>query len=173
MTLAAKERSKINVNTFEITIETMLELHKWPEALQLVRVMDKIGYKPTIGVLVELVEQLEKAREYKAVLALYHLMEQRGYDFYENMVIDSVFKRLIKVASAGLGNLHVKDQLGSSPLETYFESIESSSAESNAVKDGNIMFNTTNSVLLNDSALPSSVTTATTGGNSLKLRAAS
>ena len=123
MTLCRKEQSKINANTFELAMETMLELNKWREALQLMSAMDSIGYKPSIGVCVELVEQLEKAREYKAVLAVYHFLEFRGYDFYENALMDKVFKRLVKVAAIGIGmgntmNMHEKH----SPLDAYLQS---------------------------------------------------
>ena len=45
-----------------------------------------------------MVEQLEKARQYKAVLALYRIMSRDGYDFYENNVLNGVFKRLIDIS---------------------------------------------------------------------------
>ena len=35
-----------------------------------------------------LVGLLEKARQYKAVLALYRIMTRDGYDFYENNVLN-------------------------------------------------------------------------------------
>ena len=43
---------------------------------------------------VTLVELLERARQYRAVLALYRVMVRDGYDFYENTVLNGVFKRL-------------------------------------------------------------------------------
>ena len=39
-------------------------------------------------VYVSLIELLEKARQYKAVLALYKVMARDGYDFYENVVLN-------------------------------------------------------------------------------------
>lgn len=101
MTLSVKIGVKLNSNTFELVIETLLQHNKWKEALLLIRTMDTLGYKPSIGVCVVLVKLLERAREYKAVLALYNYMERKGYDFYENAIINGVFKSLVKVAAGG------------------------------------------------------------------------
>jgi len=101
MTMSLKEEAKINVNTFELVIESLLGVNQWKEALLLIRAMDKLSYKPTIGICVMLVEVLERERQYKAVLAMYKYMERRGYDFYENVILNEVFKRLVKVASLG------------------------------------------------------------------------
>lgn len=49
-----------------------------------------------------LAESLEKARQYKAVLALYKVMVRYGYDFYENSVLNGVFKRLVSIAAKGV-----------------------------------------------------------------------
>ena len=41
------------------------------ESLQLINMMDKLSYRPSILLCVALTEQLEKARQYKAVFAVY------------------------------------------------------------------------------------------------------
>jgi pentatricopeptide repeat protein len=101
MTMSLKEGVRVNGNTFELVIEALLETSKWKESLQLIRAMDKLEFRPSLQVCVQLVEVLEQAREYKAVLAMYKYMERQGYDFYENTILNGVFKRLVKVASLG------------------------------------------------------------------------
>ena len=44
---------------------------------------------------------MEKFRQYKAALALYRLMLRYGYDFYENRVLNGIFKRLVEIATIG------------------------------------------------------------------------
>lgn len=39
------------------------------------------------------------------MLALYTYMERKGYDFYENTVMDGAFKRLVKVVSLGVNGV--------------------------------------------------------------------
>ena len=51
-----------------------------------------------------MVQSLEKFRQYKAVLALYKLMVRYEYDFYENGVLNTIFKRLVSVATVGIEN---------------------------------------------------------------------
>jgi hypothetical protein len=102
MNLSTKEDAKININTFEIAIESLLDNAKWKEALILIKTMDKFNIKPSVHICVALVQELEKARQYKAVLALYQYMIQRGYDFYENTFLDGVFKRLVDVAAVSV-----------------------------------------------------------------------
>ena len=64
--------------------------------------MDKCNYKPSLQICVSLIGQLEKAREYKAVFALYRYMIKQGYDFYENTFLNDVFKRLVSVTAKGI-----------------------------------------------------------------------
>ena len=105
---------------------------RWKEALLVIRTMDKCGFRPSLGICVVLVEVLEKARQYRAVLALYNYMVMRGYDFYENTIINSAFKRLLSLAAppatAGVGDelsffahtVHLGDYIvaeADSPLE--------------------------------------------------------
>jgi len=40
--------------------------------------MDKLGLKPSLETCVSLVEQLEKARQYKAAIAMYRVMSREG-----------------------------------------------------------------------------------------------
>ena len=101
VTMSLKEDVQINRNTFELVIEALLEANKWKEALVLVRAMDKLSYKPSTDLCVSLVEQLERARQYKAALAMYRYMVRNGYEFYENSVINGIFKRLLAVAAQG------------------------------------------------------------------------
>lgn len=48
--ISQKDGAKINSNTFEIAIESLLEEHKWKEAMILVRAMDKLSFKPSLEV---------------------------------------------------------------------------------------------------------------------------
>jgi len=102
MAISTKEGAKINCNTFELVIEAQLEADKWKEALLLLKTMENLSFKPSLQVYVSLVEKLERARQYKAVLALYRAMVQDGYDFYENAVLNGVFKRLISAVGTGV-----------------------------------------------------------------------
>ena len=102
MAISAKEEVKINSNTFELVIEALLDLGKWKESLLLIRTMDKMGFSPSIAVYVALVEQLEKARQYKIVLALYRLMSRDGHSFYENPVLNTLFKKIISIGTLGM-----------------------------------------------------------------------
>lgn len=93
---------KINSNTFELVIEALLEESKWKESLLLVRTMEKLSFTPSIRVYTTLIEQLEKARQYKVVFALYRMMARDGYSFYENNILNGVFKRLVNLAAVGI-----------------------------------------------------------------------
>lgn len=95
-------KSKINSNTFEIVIESMLAADKWKEAMILVQTMEKLDFKPSVQICVALVEKLERARQYKSVMAMYKLMVRYEYDFYENGVLNLIFKRMITVATMDL-----------------------------------------------------------------------
>ena len=96
MMMSLKEDAKINSNTFGLVIEALLESNKWKESLLLVRAMDKLGFQPSLNVCVTLVEVLERAKQYRAVLAVYRYMESKGYDFYENSILNGIFKRLVQ-----------------------------------------------------------------------------
>lgn len=152
MAISHKEGARINVNTFELVIESLLLEDKWKESLLLLKTMEKVRasgwvggcplclrtshtfthvfdsfyffssrnicrsanfpicpspnpqmqFQPSLETYVALVERLEKAREYKAVLALYRAMVGQGYDFYENSVLNGVFKRLVNVVGKGV-----------------------------------------------------------------------
>lgn len=104
MAIGSKSKeAKINGNTFELVIEALLDVDKWKESLLLLRMMDRLDFKPSMHIYISLVEKLEKAREYKAALALYKLMSKDGsFSFYENGVLNSIFKRLVHVAAAGV-----------------------------------------------------------------------
>jgi len=115
MTMSLKEGAKINGNTFDLVIEALLEDGKWKESLLLVRAMDKLGFQPSLDVCVALVEVLERAKQYRAVLALYKYMEAKGYDFYENAILNGIFKRLVKVASVSAQ----ADLVHSAPLDAF------------------------------------------------------
>ena len=101
MTISLKEGAKINGNTFELVIEALLEASKWKEALLVISAMDKSSYKPSIQVCVLLLEQLEKARQYKAVFSMYRYMVRQGYDFYENNLLNGIFKRIVSATAKG------------------------------------------------------------------------
>jgi len=116
MAISRKEDAKINGNTFEIVMESLLAESRWKESVQLIRVMDSFGFQPSINICVSLVEQLEKARQYKAVFALYRYMVKNGYDFYENSFLNGVFKRLVSVAAKGINAEDLK--AASSPYDS-------------------------------------------------------
>lgn len=97
LAISNKEGARINANTFELVIESLLEVDKWKEALLLLKTMEKMSFQPSLDTYVALCEKLEKAREYKAVLALYRAMVAQGFDFYENVVLNGLFKRMISV----------------------------------------------------------------------------
>jgi len=128
MAITLKDEVKINGNTFELVIEALLGESKWKESLILIKTMDKLGLKPSLETCVSLVEQLEKARQYKAAIAMYRVMTREGYDFYENTVLDGIFKRLISFASfttdadlqrstAAMVNERMKQKLVEKPVE--------------------------------------------------------
>lgn len=58
--------------------------------------------KPSLKVCVDVIDLLEKQRQYKLVFQLYRYMIQQGYDFYENRLLNDVFKRLIQVTGIGM-----------------------------------------------------------------------
>merc|ERR1711871_985272 len=95
--ICKKDGAKINGNTFELVIEALLEKGKWKEALETLNLMDKMQFKPSLSVYVALVEKLEKAKQFKAVMTLYRAMVRDGYDFYENTVLNSIFKNIVSI----------------------------------------------------------------------------
>lgn len=58
--------------------------------------------KPSLKVCVDVIDLLEKQRQYKLVFQLYRYMIKQGYDFYENRLLNDVFKRLIQVTGIGM-----------------------------------------------------------------------
>merc|ERR1711871_461587 len=95
--ICKKEGAKINGNTFELVIEALLEDDKWKEALATFSLMEDMQFKPSLAVYVTLVERLEKAKQFRAVMTLYRAMVKDGYDFYENTVSNSVFKKIVSI----------------------------------------------------------------------------
>ena len=100
--LSAREGSKINVNSYELTIEALLGVDMWKEALLIVKLMNQSVFQPSLETCTRVVEALERARQYKAVLAMYRLMDNYGYDFYENDVLNGIFKKIVNVAAKGI-----------------------------------------------------------------------
>lgn len=118
--ISSKDDVKINSNTFELVLEVLLEKGEWKKSLSILSIMEKLRLKPSLQIYVNLVELLEKSRQYRAVLALYRIMTRDGYDFYENSVLNGmtyksqllisyfyllfvgVFKRLVDVAAVGI-----------------------------------------------------------------------
>merc|ERR1711871_938287 len=100
--LSAREGSKINVNSYELTIEALLGVDMWKEALLIVKLMNQSVFQPSLETCIRVVESLEKARQYKAVLAMYKLMDNYGYDFYENDVLNGIFSTIVSVAAKGV-----------------------------------------------------------------------
>ena len=100
--LNAREGSKINVNSYELTIEALLEGNMWKEALLIIKLMNQSVFQPSLETCTRVVEALERARQYKAVLAMYRLMDGYGYDFYENDVLNGIFKKIVNVAAKGI-----------------------------------------------------------------------
>ena len=113
ISLYSKENVRLNANSYELTLEALLELNMWKEALIIVKLMNKSVFAPSLEVAnfiflftaaqflhckitcffcsqacTRLVEVLERARQYKAVLAVYRLMDTYGYDLYENDVLN-------------------------------------------------------------------------------------
>ena len=97
VSISKKEGAKINGNTFELVIEALLEQDKWQEALSILSTMEDTQFKPSLAIYVTLVERLEKAKEFRAVMALYRAMVRDGYDFYENTVLNGIFKKIVSI----------------------------------------------------------------------------
>lgn len=119
--ISLKDGARINGNTFELVVEALLEQDRWRESLQLVGVMDRMGYKPSLGLCLSLLDQLERARQYKAAFAIYRYMVKSGYDFYENTLLNDVFKRLVNVAAKGIDAASTK-LVATVPLEALMDS---------------------------------------------------
>jgi hypothetical protein len=86
--ISSRDDAKVNGNTFELVLEALLENGEWKKSLTVLSIMEKLRLKPSLQIYVNLVELLEKSRQYKAVLALYRIMARDGYDFYENSVLN-------------------------------------------------------------------------------------
>lgn len=111
MVMSAKGGAKVNSNTFELVIEALLEDGKWAETLHIIAEMEKQGFKPSTVSCVSLISLLEKDRQYRAALAMYRYMLKQGYHFYENDLLNEIFKRLVSVASLSGGVAAVKGDL--------------------------------------------------------------
>lgn len=102
MSLSAKEDTRVNSNSFELTLEAMVEEGRWREPLLVIRAMQSLDFKPSVQICVRLVQILEAAKQYKAALALYRVMDQDGVDFYENDILNGVFKRLVRTVAGSV-----------------------------------------------------------------------
>lgn len=134
MALAFQDDVKINANTFELVVETLIAEDKWAETLLLLREMERHHFRPTIDSCVKLIYLLERSRQYRAALAMYRYMLRHDYDFYENDILNEVFKKVMSIASMGsdlrnavketMGLDTKRDQL--SPMDLLQQAIESS-----------------------------------------------
>lgn len=98
--LSMKESPRINGNSYELTVEALLDQNMWKESLAVVKIMSiRSTYQPSLDICVRLVETLERARQYKAVLAMYRLMVHIGYDFYESEILNGIFKKIVSLAA--------------------------------------------------------------------------
>ena len=113
-------------------MEAMLEKGQWKEPLILLRTMEKFGLKASMSICVGLAELLERARQYKAVLALYKVMVRYGYDFYENDMLNGVFKRLVSVAAKGV-RADIEASASATVQETPTLQVEGEACEKNTV----------------------------------------
>lgn len=99
--LATKDAAILNANSFEIVVETVIAQERWKDALFLLREMEKHDVRPSIQSCTNLIYLLEKNREYRAALAIYRYMLKYGYDFYENELLNQLFKKMLMIASLG------------------------------------------------------------------------
>ena len=91
--ISKKEGAKINGNTFELVIEALLEHGKWREALSILAIMDDTQFKPSLAIYVAMVESLERAKQFRAVMTLYRAMVRDGYDFTRTLYLMASSRR--------------------------------------------------------------------------------
>ena len=188
MAISHKEGARINANTFELVIEAVLEKEQWREALLLIQSMERLDFQPSLEIYVSLVELLERARQYKAVLAIYKHMVNNGYDFYDNIVLNGVFKRLVSVAAKGidadlkssaasiLSYVNLPNSLQQQQLSSFFArsgslsgSIASRSNSNN--KNRNTVVGGVKSITPSITNKPIATTINVTGGDSVEVTA--
>jgi pentatricopeptide repeat domain-containing protein 1 len=90
---------QVNFNTFQIALEKLISLERCHECMVLIKEMDRHNLQPDLQLCVDIVQVLERSRQYRAVFAMYQLMVRHNYQFYENAALNGVFKRLVSVAA--------------------------------------------------------------------------
>jgi pentatricopeptide repeat protein len=90
---------QVNFNTFQIALEKLITLERCHECMVLIKEMDRHHLQPDLQLCVDLVKVLERNGQYRAVFAMYQLMVSYNYQFYENVALNGVFKRLVSVAA--------------------------------------------------------------------------
>lgn len=99
--ISSKKDVRLNYNFFEIVLEALIDEGRWSECLRVLRAMEVRRFKPSIESCVNVIYLLERARQFRAALAMYRYMIRNDYSFYENAILNDIFKRLMRVASFG------------------------------------------------------------------------
>jgi hypothetical protein len=88
-----------NANTYQIVLETLIIHGKYLESLQLLQLMQSLQFTPTLNTCVDLIQLLERKKEYRAAITVYNYMIACGFQFYENTFLNDLFTRIMKLAS--------------------------------------------------------------------------
>lgn len=91
--------TEINGNSFEIVLEGLLGENRWDNALGLALEMERLGFQPSMQTCVALISSLEQHCQYRAALAVFHLMVKYEYDFNGDAQLNAVFQRSISLGS--------------------------------------------------------------------------
>ncbi|RYY68518.1 hypothetical protein EON63_24720, partial [archaeon] len=95
-TLSPQPDITLNGNTYELVVEALLTLpNRHKDILSVIKHMDTEGYNLSLANCVWFIQVLERTHQYNLALAMYKYLVVKKYDFYDNPMLNEVFKALI------------------------------------------------------------------------------
>mmetsp|Transcript_12341 Transcript_12341/g.24713 ORF Transcript_12341/g.24713 Transcript_12341/m.24713 type:complete len:557 (-) Transcript_12341:124-1794(-) len=106
----ANERGRPNRYTHSILINYFADIKQPATAEAFLDRMRKHGFKPDVDLFTKTVTAYERAHQPLKALNLMERMQNDGYDFYGNKVLNEAFKKAVKVVNAVGQNFAASDE---------------------------------------------------------------
>lgn len=100
MQIVKKDKMKMNANTFEIVLETLVAESRWQDALALLQEMIRQQFHPSSISCTNLIHLLAQHEQHRAALVLYQYMLEERYDLSDHPQLQELFPRLLHIVAA-------------------------------------------------------------------------
>lgn len=100
MQIVKKDKMKMNANTFEIVLETLVAESRWQDALALLQEMIRQQFHPSSISCTNLIHLLAQHEQHRAALVLYQYMLEERYDLSDHPQLQELFPKLLHIVAA-------------------------------------------------------------------------